>query len=170
MKRKIILSSIIGILCFALWFLPISAPSDHVKWVSSISLFLANLFDGFNIAFLREAFIIILGCIVIIFAIINALKNSRIFLHILTPAVSLYIILWMLTIFAPIFSNRSTILQSCEFGLSRVWIGLYILILFAIITLLILQYLPPRRPTKAERLEAKIDELQKQVDELKKGE
>ncbi len=27
----------------------------------------------------------------------------------------------------------------------------------------------PRRPTKAERLQAQIDELQQQVDELKKG-
>lgn len=30
--------------------------------------------------------------------------------------------------------------------------------------------IPPRRPTKAERAQAQIDELQKQIDELKKGE
>lgn len=74
------------------------------------------------------------------------------------------VIMWII-----VLSNSNLTMSNYHHGEYITLLIFYIALLITIVVLTALQYLqylPPRKPSKTERLQAQIDELQKQVDEL----
>ena len=170
MKKNQIYSCVIASLCFLLWFIPTQASSNYAKYVSTIQSFINGIFSAkMSEFFLREYLLVLFGSVGITISIINIFKSTNKLRITMLIAIPLYLSLWTIVIFVPVFPERLSILQSCKYSLSPLWLIVDILIIIAIVILIILQYLPPRQP-KAERLEEQVADLQKQIDELKKGE
>ena len=128
--------------------------------------------SDFNISiYLFQLIVCICGLLTIAISIANIVKSNKI-IHLLTTIISsIYVVMWFVLLFANFPNHITTYKWFMHNGKSDIiWLILYLAILLGILVLNILPYIPPRRPTKAERMQAQIDELQKQVGELKKGE
>lgn len=171
MKREQILNIITIAICFALWFMPLQL-FDYRFAIEDFlgQLFSGALFTAFAYIY-NDTWIIIVGCITIVTLILSIVKSNittKIFATISSTA---YVVLWIVAIFVPFPTRILDELGKDGYGY-WIWLLLYFTMFLAIIVLTFLQWLPfiSRRPTKAARLQAQVDDLQKQIDELKKGE
>ncbi|MCM1290190.1 MAG: hypothetical protein NC132_05550 [Corallococcus sp.] len=165
MKKNRIFNIVIASISFLLWFMPIEM-SD--TWVFSIRVF----FEAINVdwweMFIRELLVICFGVHSMIILLVQIIKPNKITKY-LSPFFSFaYATVWFVVIFTE-FPHRSPLYASFKTGSRVLWLVLYFIMLIAILVLTVIQYIPPHRPTKAERLQAQVDELQRQVDELKQS-
>ena len=172
MKKEKIYTITIACICFALWFMPLE--TFHYAYVFTIRCFFEGAKTGWLLTpeYTGEWLVVIGGIIAITLSMVHFFIDKLSTKIISTVSSIAYVIMWLIQLFAK-FPSRVPVYTYFDSGANILWLLLYFILLLAIIVLTALQYLqylPPRRPTKAERLEAKIDELQKQVDELKKGE
>lgn len=170
MKKEKIFSLVSAIICFATWFLPTQLFEYRFVFKNFFGmLFSGTLFSTFAWTVI-DTWLFVLGCIAITALILRIFKNNigiKLF-AIISPI--LYVILWIIGLFSTFGAHPKILNYLLMDGNNYIlWLALYFAMFFAIVILAILQFIPPRRPTKAERLQSQIDELQKQVDELKKG-
>lgn len=171
MKKEKIYNIVIACICLALLFMPLE--TFNYAYVFTLRLFFESAQSGglFTPVFLGELLTVFLGIIAITLLAIDIYTN-KLSTKILVTASSLtYVIMWFVQIFAK-FQSRTPVYKYFVSGSHILWLLLYIALLLTIVVLNVLrylQYLPHRRPTKTERMQAKIDDLQQQIDELKKG-
>lgn len=172
MKKEKIFTIIIASICFALWFMPLERIDYAYSFTPLLFFEAIQSKEIFTPIFLGELLIVILGIIAIALLIVHIFADKLLTKILSSVSSFAYVIMWLIQLFAK-FPSRVPVYTYFDSGANILWLLLYFILLLAIIVLTALQYLqylPPRRPTKAERLQAKIDELQQQVDELKKGE
>ncbi len=165
-KEKICNISIICI-CTALLFMPTQRIYD--AYAFALRSFFEFCKFNMPLFFLQEILTVTTGCIAIAISIARLFKQNKILKFFSSVFVLIYTATWLVVIFTE-FPNRIKIFDEFNFKAWIIVLILYFTMLLSLIVLLILPYLPPHRPTKAERLQAQVDDLQKQVDELKKGE
>lgn len=173
---KIIIRKIaILVLCIALCVLPIR--SLFYGYSSIYKLFFSLSTKTPTILFipdyLIDTILALMSFCLLIIAVIDIIRSSRISKILFSVLVLTNIAVWLIRIFVPIQvngSHRQSLLEAFEYSPAFWWLVLYFAMLIAILTLTIIPFIPPRRPTKTKQLEARIAELEQQVDELKKGE
>lgn len=177
MKKEKIFSIAIAVISFALFFMPtIRTGRLDSRWMFIAEEVIGSfLTHSLHVPFyIFQLFIVIIGIATIAVAIVNAVTNKRVIQLSQTVIASVYVIFWLVILFAdiPLFGNAYSLAIYKRFvnnGADILWLILYLIMLLSILILSSLPYIPAHRPTKAERMQAQIDELQKQVDELKKG-
>lgn len=158
MRKEKVYNIIIACISFGLLLLPVYPLDTSYVFTLRVFFIAHNYPSGFA---LREILIFVCCCIALTFLIFNIIKdNSTIKLLTLIGSI-LYVVMWLIALFVE-FPYRNTILVDLSHGTSIIWIVLYFAILLTIIVLTALQYLPFHRPTKAERMQAQIDELKKE--------
>ena len=166
MKKTTIFDITVVASCFLLWFFPIEQISNN-SWVFSIRVLFESAKNGFPLSlYLREFFLILLGCISIATTIAHIIKSNKFTKTLSTVATIAYVVFWVIALFVD-FPHRYTIYVNFIHGSNVMWLVLYFALLLPIPVLTILQWLPPRRPSKTAALEARVAELEQQVDELK---
>ena len=173
MKKEKIYSIIVATISFALWFMP--TYFNQIGYGFVVKSFLGMLFNG-NFSYvlpytIRETLLVIFGCITIVLSIVHVIKYNSITKLLTTISSCIYVVMWIIALFTH-FPYVYTILMELQTNAKTyiIWLLLYFALLITIALFTILQYIPSRRSTKTERMQAQIDELQKQVDELKKDE